>query len=546
MRACPRIVLTALGFILLPTNALGQQIGWTEVDKLYAPDGVSFDTYGASVSIEEDLLVVGSEESGAGHGAAYIYRRTVTGWLLDQRIEAPDKAFQDEFGSSVAIADDTVVVGAPFEDNANGADAGSFYVFSSGPTGWNCDAKIVASDGDVCNSLGWAVSIDGDTIAAGAIGAFNGGHGAGAVYVYVKQGTTWTEQAKLLGNPIPFGSLGYSLTVQGDELIAGAPFSKLAYAFERTGTDWSLVDVIDPVSPLPGFGLSVDLNDGLAIVGQPCDDGPNGEDSPGSASVYERVGDRWNLQQKLYAATPVAEANMGHQVRLDGDLAVVGEKVAPITPKNWEVHVFQSSPRAPDAPRTAATWSEVALLTSSDSVIGYDYGRALDIDGATVAASALAGDGAQPDTGVAYVHALHLPPTTYCTGKTSSGGCTPAIAWSGTPSLTGPDDFVVLGQETAPGKPGLFFWSRGERATVPFLGGTLCVLPPLERTPIQLASGIPPCGASYSFPFDQALMTSEGLAIGERFNGQYWMRDPNHPDGTGVALSDAIEVYLHP
>jgi len=152
--------------------------------------------------------------------------------------------------------------------------------------------------------------------------------------------------------------------------------------------------------------------------------------------------------------------------------------------------------------------------------------------------------------GDGYVIAFSAPggpqPLTYCTAKVSSTGCLPHVDWSGTPTITGVDDFLVLARDTVPGKPGLFFWGSSGSVAVPFLGGTLCVQPGLTRTGIQVAPGTASCDGGYAFHFSQSYMNAQGVSAGDTVNGQFWSRDPDHPDGTGVGLTDAIEFTAWP
>lgn len=129
----------------------------------------------------------------------------------------------------------------------------------------------------------------------------------------------------------------------------------------------------------------------------------------------------------------------------------------------------------------------------------------------------------------------------YCTGKVNSAGCTPVVDTAGTPTAQGSDDFLISARDVLTGKPGLFFWGTSGRAALPFLGGVLCVQPPLQRGPVLLAMGPSDCSAGYAFPFTQALAAQHGIVGGTVVDGQFWMRDPDHPDGTGVALSNGVE-----
>ena len=100
-------------------------------------------------------------------------------------------------------------------------------------------------------------------------------------------------------------------------------------------------------------------------------------------------------------------------------------------------------------------------------------------------------------------------------------------------------------------RPGLFFYGISGTANLPFLGGTLCALPPLTRTPIQSSGGSLTgidCSGGYAFDFNAWAQGGNdvGLAPGDVVRGQFWSRDPAHPDGTGVSLTNAASFELCP
>lgn len=137
---------------------------------------------------------------------------------------------------------------------------------------------------------------------------------------------------------------------------------------------------------------------------------------------------------------------------------------------------------------------------------------------------------------------------TYCTAKTNSQGCVPVMSVSGAPTLSGPDDFHVLAANVINRKNGVFFWGLNANGA-PFQGGTLCVQSPVRRTPPQDAGGTfgpDDCTGSYDFFFGQAYMSGAGLSAGSIAYGQFWSRDPSHPDGTNVGLTGGIAFILRP
>jgi len=141
--------------------------------------------------------------------------------------------------------------------------------------------------------------------------------------------------------------------------------------------------------------------------------------------------------------------------------------------------------------------------------------------------------------------------SSYCTAKTNSQGCVPQISSVGTASLTNPGPFQIDAVQLLNGKNGLFFYGSMGRAALPFQGGTLCMFPPLRRTSVQFSGGNmgpPDCSGVLTFDFNAWFQGGNDtlLAVGQTIDGQFWTRDPQQADGTGVGLTDAIEFSLCP
>ena len=135
--------------------------------------------------------------------------------------------------------------------------------------------------------------------------------------------------------------------------------------------------------------------------------------------------------------------------------------------------------------------------------------------------------------------------TSYCTAKLNSLGCTPAISWSGTPSLGG-GAFTISAQNLVANAPGQLFYGTNGRANVPFQGGTLCVAAPRRRTPLQSAGGSSGCSGAFSFDFAAWLASNSdpALGAGTLVDAQFWGRDSADPFGS--SLSDALEFVIAP
>ncbi|MBI5435268.1 MAG: PD40 domain-containing protein [Planctomycetes bacterium] len=138
------------------------------------------------------------------------------------------------------------------------------------------------------------------------------------------------------------------------------------------------------------------------------------------------------------------------------------------------------------------------------------------------------------------------PIAIYCTTKQNSAGCTPKIGATGAPRVSGPDAFFVWAYDVLPQKSGLLFWGLQPHGA-PFLGGTLCVKPPLVRSPVMSTHplvGLWSCDAAYSYQFRQSEMASHGLSAGDTLHAQFWGRDPGFAPPDNVSLSDAIRFTL--
>jgi len=142
------------------------------------------------------------------------------------------------------------------------------------------------------------------------------------------------------------------------------------------------------------------------------------------------------------------------------------------------------------------------------------------------------------------------PPASYCTAKPNSLSCVPEIGWSGTPTTSGlTDDFFVTASNVINRKSGIMIWST-QPAVIPFGGGTLCVAPPIIRTPGQNSGGNPAppldCSGQYSFHFGHGYIQTYFLAAGQTLRAQYWSRDPGFASPNDIGLTDGLTFTLLP
>ena len=133
-------------------------------------------------------------------------------------------------------------------------------------------------------------------------------------------------------------------------------------------------------------------------------------------------------------------------------------------------------------------------------------------------------------------------PTIYCTAKVNSAGCTPAIAFTGTPSATSGSGFQISASNILPNKFGLLFYGKSGPAASPFQGGTVCATPPLARMMLQNSGGASPCGGSFSLDFNAYIASGADPALvsGQPVNAQYWSHDPGFAPPDNTNLTDAV------
>jgi hypothetical protein len=379
---------------------------WIQQAKLTAGDRVEFDHFGRSVSLSNDgnAALVGAPGqdiwAGSDAGSGYVFVRSGSSWIQQAILTAGDRRPWDSFGSSVSLSNDgnAALVGAPGHDTPASSDAGSGYVFVRGGTNWTEQAQLTASDGAAGDKFGGSVSLnaDGSTAIVGASCADNDGWDDGSAYVFVRNGSSWIQQAKLTASDGEVGDefgCAVSLSVDGSTALVGAEFAVRpagadsagsAYLFVRSGSDWSQQGKLTPDRGRLGdnFGSSVSLSrDGTtALVGTPLGDAPAVLHT-GSASVFVRNGNAWTEQEKLLAGALVSDKGFGASVSLsrDGNTALLGAQEA------GSAHVFV---------RSMFSWAGQARLTASDGQPGDGFGCAasLSADGNTALVGARSGD----------------------------------------------------------------------------------------------------------------------------------------------------------
>jgi hypothetical protein len=301
-------------------------------------------------------------------------------WTEIQKLLPSDGAASDYFGYSVSLDGDTALIGAYTDDNNGATNSGSAYVFIRTGTSWTQQAKLLAADVTADDMFGYSVSLSGDTA---LIGAVSDDDGRGSAYVFARTDTTWTQQQKLL---VPDGTIndffGGSVSLSDDTALIsvhgdddnGAQ-SGSAYVFTRSGTNWTLQQKLLAADGTASdyFGYSASLTGDTALIGADGDD-DNGVDS-GSAYVFTRTGTTWTQQAKLLASYGAVYDSFGWSVSLSSDTALIG---APFDDDNGN-----SSGSAYVFTRTGTTWTQQVKLLASDGAVADRFGWRVSLSGDT-------------------------------------------------------------------------------------------------------------------------------------------------------------------
>ncbi len=421
------------------------------------------DGFGYSVALSGDTLAVGAyfeassavgvdgdqNNNGAVRaGAVYVFMRSGLVWSQQAYIKASNTGSGDSFGRAVSLDGDTLVVGAPQEDsaaigiNGNQSDntangAGAVYVFVRDGATWAQEAYVKASNTGPIDSFGSSVSLSGNTLAVGApaeASAATGINGnevdetansAGAVYVFVRNGSTWTQQAYVKASNTGAGdNFGAAVALSGDMMAVGAtgessaaagvggnqadnsaPRAGAVYVFTRNGTAWTQQSYVK-ASNAQGddlFGNAVALaGDTLAVAafgedsaatGINGDQASNGANAAGAAYVFSRFTSTWVQQAYLKASNTGQNYVFGDSIALNGDTLAIGasgeNSAATGVGGNQTDGTAARSGAAYVFTRSGTTWSQHSYVKASNTESDDGFGRSVAVSKDALVVSAL-------------------------------------------------------------------------------------------------------------------------------------------------------------
>ncbi len=478
----------------LMTNSFGVtgttrtlDLGWNQEAYIKAVNGEATDYFGSRSSLSGDTLAVGAygedsnqttitngssastDNSNALSGAVYVYKRSGTTWTQEAYIKAVNSDANDRFGNSLSLSGETLAVGSFYEASnqtsiTNGTTAssnnsipesGAVYVYKRTGSAWAQEAYIKAVNNNSEDRFGYNVSLSGDTLAVGVVqedsnqttitngataSSDNSNFASGAVYLYKRSGSSWTQQAyiKATNNNI-VDAFGISLSLSGDSLSVGASnessnqvvitnginassdnsnnASGAVYVYRRLGNTWFQEAYIKAANNNANdfFGYSTSLSGDLLSVGAYQEDSnqttitngatasaDNSNTSSGAVYIYKRNGISWTQEAYIKAANSNTGDVFGFSTSLSGNTLVVGayaEDSSQITITNGVAASADNSKSNTGAvyvyKRTGSAWAQEAYIKAANSDSTDLYGSHVDLSGDTIVVGASVEDSNQ-------------------------------------------------------------------------------------------------------------------------------------------------------
>ncbi len=275
---------------------------WSQVQQVLAPDFALDDYFGVSVDLDGDWLVVGAhldDDSGSASGSVYVFEHDGSDYVFDQKLSMSQHGADDRLGIDVAIDDDIIVAGA-HQDNlfGVGVHSGSAAVYRYDGTDWSQEQTLLGGTFAAGEEFGISVDVSEEVIIVGAHLADGSEEDAGRAWVYRFDGAVWSIAGEVEqiepSDPAKSKLFGYSVSIEGDRVVVGAQMDDAegqragaAYVFEYEGGEWVEQHKLTAPDATTGdyFGGSVSLSGDAAVIGAP-EAGP-GDDASGAAYGFE-------------------------------------------------------------------------------------------------------------------------------------------------------------------------------------------------------------------------------------------------------------------
>ena len=457
---------------------------FTQQPILIASNGEAGDEFGGSVAISGDTAVIGAvgqDRSGAlsfldSEGAVYVFVREEEAWVQQAFLKASNAQRDDEFGISVAISEDTLVVGATGEDSFAG-ESGAAYVFVRDDTTWSQQALLKAEAPVTNEGFGASVGVSGDTLVVGAAEDFVGNTAPGSAYVFVREGESWSQQAVLqAGNAGADDLFGLSVGLSGDTIVVGArdedssaeggdnddlSDSGAAYVFVRDGIFWSQQAFLkaDDPSSSDGFGNAVAISEETIVIGSPEEDSIVG--NSGAGYIFVRSGTTWSQQALLKAEFPGVADQLGRSVAIFENRVILGTDAEDSSVAGGPENNSETSAGAAYVfERDDVTWSQVAFLKASNAEDSDSFGVSVGVSEVAVIVGAEGEDTRANESGAAYIFEEPVIPLGITEIEVDRSSNTVMLTWTSTPGETYRVDYSL----------DLTVWNEGLASEIPHDG----------------------------------------------------------------------------
>ncbi|KAG9392378.1 FG-GAP repeat [Carpediemonas membranifera] len=380
---------TGAWLFLLLTVAAAADIAVTETQRLSSEYPADLNRFGVDLMVCGTLACIGQFNNNDATGRAFVYQTTDgETWSFLHELQRDDFSapgdIASNFGSSCALDATRIAVGAEGDVITTLADAGSVYIFEAtgAPAQWEQAAKVTPDTPEADARFGSAVAVAGDTLVVGS----SGYSGSGAVYIF-KYGSTWTQSNLFAPLPADTGyRFGCSVDIDGDWIVVGADRISVggvgavgqAFVYQNTGAQWVYHAVLTPtvVAEDTFFGSSVSVCGDTIAVG--ADASPGVElSSTGVVYVYRLKGTTWAFAAKLNGTEPGEK--FGRDVSLSGGVLVVGATGRGAVADSGNAYVFIES---------HGVWILTQTLGSAAPVASAVLGGRVAVDGAAILATA--------------------------------------------------------------------------------------------------------------------------------------------------------------
>lgn len=363
--------------------------GWQDMTETAVISNTSsgyYSYFGKSVEITNDIIIVG-EENLSIQGRVNIYKKPGTEWTnmtnTSAVLSATNLSSSDHFGASISYDNDIIVVGA-YSNSTNGASAGSAYVFEKPITGWENmteSAILTATDVEAYDKFGFKVAISGDYIAISSIGDDDSGSNNGAVYIFKKPLSGWTnatEDQKLTTSDSPSSAeLGKSLKMENSTLLIGSNYESsyvgAMYCFTESAGIWSNTATIRATdrNTYDYFGADFAVSGNNILIGK-YGDPSNFKNSGSVYSTFLPLSGYTEISDKINASTYLTNGleYFGTSIDIDGNFAVVG--AYGYQNRKGCAYILQ---------KTGANWETIAKLTASNGQTDDFFGYSVAISG---------------------------------------------------------------------------------------------------------------------------------------------------------------------